>query len=811
VNLVIGYMALDLFASSAKDVWEGMMHEAYGGEIPAGGWDFPTGCILSKAHIQRSDLHVESIVPVPLYDEPDYAPLSYDYDIAPLTYAREQGPGHTRTPFKFPPGFETPFGYLGKAYRPFSEICCILLAYNQDILGLENWFKDEWGIPDHVDLRLGFPSLSSLGDAAWAGISRSLRPFCSMLKSAHPGLKITQHGTHRTKFGQHKLVDWERVREISKCVALQLIGDDYRAAKQHLRLDFAIVGSELPDAPQPKDLAWDFVYFRKNTEEGALWRTLQDAFDRTSKFEGVREERYSKGKLEFVIEETLHPHEVMQVINTYRTAKQIDVNWENMVSEDVFPTDADHRRILDRPKLQKGTMQDLLALLIGSRIKTHNHLFPRPAHMRIIIGNMDIEDKRKEALKEGYNLLVAVCGPNFLGLIRKLGDIIEAGRGLKYLSELAHLLGAFPGDFQIHVPSKLWDLLAHRDTAIKYMCGLFIKMVVLFERAMENPSLYDLFDECVLSGNIGVVMSSFIHRHRINWANRFSREARGRRAEDKSDPFIVREQIKSRVLRNARFKISDKSKIEVDVGSVADCLKEMGESFLRKRKKFGQEDPKLPSYFGQDFPEYVESLDALVATGSKFPPKVPFSPMLTPLWEMFTEFGNDVSKLFSQVVQEVANQRQAGLFLQGESPESEDVLDPLSCGEESRPATPGYDKRWGYESSEAGVDDEDADTWLRKLVQEAPDDEEEGFLDFEDEPLPQTNRAGLLDLNEELSEDYPNLTALDRIELMDRYGEFVTVQDYESISNEQREKNRKKLADGILGKVAPDDEGPDLL
>lgn len=782
---------IDLFAGSAHDAYDQIMQKTYGGVAPSGGWDFPSACVLSKAHMQRADLHINSEFPeAPDEDDPIYS-VSMDNYLAPLTYARESGPGHTRSPFRFPPGFESPFGYLGKAFRPFSELCCILLAYHQDITGLENWFKDEWGIPDHVDLRRGYPSLVSLGDAAWAGISRSLRPFCTMLKSSQAGLRTVQHGTHRSKFGEHKLVDWERVEEVAKCIALQLVSDDTKAKKSVPRMDFAIVGPELPDAPQPLDMVWDFQYDRKITKEGTLWKTLEAAFARSESFETDRFERYSKGKLEVEVVEDMTPAEVMVIVGKYRTAKVVDVDWRKDVGPDIFEVEQDMRRVPDKPKLEKGNLHDLLTTLVASRIKKSSYLFPRPAHLHKVIDAIESGKDLVASLKEGREILKRCLGDRFLGLIRKFGDIIEPGRGAKYLAEVAHLMGAKSGDFQIRQPDKLWDMLCRREKGILYMLDLFRRNIVKYEKSMENPTLYDLFDECIMTGQISVLLAGFISRHRVAWANRFIREARGRHLEGNKDPEVIVEQLKSAVMRGTTFRVTADRQLHADEDSTAFVLRRSVEAYCRKRKKYHEADPKAPVYMGEGLTAYALILDKFVlrTTGKK--QKITIESVLPTLWDMLVAFAEDVLKVLAAVTEEVARMRNGSSFPENESPEEEDVYDTLvdSPGEITIPLPVAAVPTWTpYEDRTFGD-------------MEGEDD----VSDFDDEEV------NLLDLDAELREDYPGVSLSERMAFVTEHGRLVTYGVYKVVIDTLRQRDRDKIEAGFKGHVVPTSEGPDLL
>jgi len=820
-------MEFDLFDDGVKSFWDQKMDGSYGEEHPAGGYDFPVSCILSKAPAYGSDLHADIFdYPKPEPEEEDFE-WATDFDLAPPIMAKEKGPSDTRSPFKYPPGMEQPVGLVGKAYKPFSEICCVLEAYDKDTTGLKNWFRDEWNIPDDFDLERGFPVLTSKSDAMWGGIGRTLHPFCTMLKSAQPLIKITHHGKHRKDFGKHKLVDWSRIEEVARLLMVQMLADDYTADKNVKRADWRIVPFELPDAPQASDVQWDFEYERIYHSDGDLWKSLEQAFGFADQISSVEEQRFVEGKVEVILQEEVSQQTVLKAILGKRLVGPPIADWFTTDENDILPVERVDKKIKDLDHLRKGNLYTLLTALLTTRYRRDPGVFPRAAHIGFLLKGLDEFGRRKVVAPECTAVIKSVCGDNFLSVVRKFADFTEYGRGDTYYIELTHLMGAFQGDYQLRHPKKLFNVLINRDKGRRFMLSQIKTVIGYHDHHLTSISVNDLFAGAIISGNAAIDKGVFIARHKKKWCARFYREAKGRIAEKDKSKHVPIEQLKGASLANAKIRVSDTEKAQWNVQDVVNVFVRAANRFLDKRRTLFGQTVKISVPEDIGLREAAVMIDRQIVNNSRKRPLVTFAEAADEVHKALDLFVNDVSLIFNDLIYGIAD--------------GKPVQDVEDMPDEEMELEVGSDKDQDEEEEEDDVDIYVGDTvtvdFSRKSTvpkpvpdlvieeveeiepempeegedeAEAQEEEEEDDDDFGfDDDDEVDENAGKMDLHAELSEDNPDMTETEKLEYIQVFGQYVTVEQWETIKGLTKKAYEAKLL--LAATKTGDAGGADLL
>lgn len=236
----------DILADSALDIANGLIGEAWAGEAPSGGVDFPSSCTLSKcaSGSHSSDFHLELEV------VKDSSGLSEIPWLADVTRTEIQGPSDTNNPFVYPIGEAPPPGLFGSALKAYGEVVSMCIEFGADYKPYDEWFRSQWGIDKGTNLTHTVPQIRSHGVAFWGGVGRKLAPIPFAHLSASKQIKMVWHGVNRKKFGEHTLVDWPRLTALARLVGSAMMIEDRYAKGKVKRIDFRINPKELPVAPK---------------------------------------------------------------------------------------------------------------------------------------------------------------------------------------------------------------------------------------------------------------------------------------------------------------------------------------------------------------------------------------------------------------------------------------------------------------------------------------------------------------------------------------------------------------------------------
>jgi hypothetical protein len=841
LNCFSNDMIPDLFDDGVKACWEHIVGEAYGGEIPAGGYEAPLCGTVSKAPEFGGAFHADIMETDYMWDEEDM--FSADQDLAPQIAAKEKGPSDTRAPFKYLPGMEEPVGLVGRAYKPFAEFCALMTYFKQDISGFIGWFKDEWGIPDDVDITKGFPVVVGQGDAVWAGVDRVLHPFCSMLKASQPKIRVVGHGKHRTDYGMHTLVDWERFHEIARMIMVQMLADDYAARKHVKRADWTLAGYELPEAPQPSDVVFSFHYERTYENGGFDWVSLVDAFDFAEKVDNLKEQKFIRDDIEIVFPENISQQAILKTIVDRRDVTMVPYDWFENDAEDIIPMSKPVKKIKDLNVFRKGNLYTLIDALLVTRFVNDPSIFPRSAHVLELIKGFDKFGKRAKYLAEGKEIVKAIFGPNFIQVVSRFGDFIEYGRGNLYFRELTHLLGAFHGDYQVRNYTSLFNLLISREAGIKFLLEQVSRTVGKQDRLAVQPTVRELFMGSVITGNAATALASFIKRHKYKWITRYYREAKGRVREKDKGKEMALEQLKASSLRLVKIMVSPEKGVTFDIPTIAQAFIKSASRFIEKRRTHGSR--KFINYVmpSEDLYSVARDLDVMVKNNCRKFPILPYIEAVDPVLKGVEAFVQDVSLYFNELVNGIgATFTESGLGDEVDDPGEieEDMLEaimeeevvpvvkkevvvPVQAKEEQAvkkveeedpgdtieftdPAPPEEEEFEGF----FDLDLDEAEVAANKKVLAGEQvQEEEDFWGFENEKEIVDPNRGKLNTDAELKEDYGELSAQERFELVEEFGEFVTLDEWKNVEAAAKLKKYAKFREVTL--ASADTDGMDIL
>jgi len=827
----------DLFDDGVKACWESIVGEAYGGEIPAGGYEAPMCGTVSKAPEFGGAFHANILESDYFFEEEDM--FSADLDLAPQIAAKEKGPSETRSPFKYLPGMEAPVGMIGRAYKPFAEFCAIMGYFKQDITGFINWFKDEWGIPDDVDITKGFPVVVGQGDAVWAGIDRVLHPFCSMLKASQPKIRIVDHGKHRTDYGHHTLVDWERFHEIARMIMVQMLADDYSANKKVKRADWSLAGYELPVAPQPSDVVFKFTYERTYENGGFDWASLIEAFDFAEKVDSLKEQKVVRDDIEVIFPETISQQAILKTIVDRSDVTMVPYNWFDNDAEDIIPLEKPAKKIKDLEVFKKGNLYTLIDALLVTRYVNDPVSFPRAGHLRELIKGFDQFGKRGKYIAEGKEIVKALYGPNFLQVVARFGDFIEYGRGNKYFREITHLLGAAHGDYQIRGYSNLFQLLSSRETGIKFLLEQASRTVGKQDHLATKPTVRELFMGSVITGNAAVAIASFIRRHKYRWIARFYREAKGRVREKDKGREMVLEQIKASSLRVVKIIVNPETGVTYDVSSVSVALIKSATRFIEKRRPSTMRPYINSVQPSDDLMQVAVQLDYAVRNNCRKLPVIHYYEVVLPVLEGIKAFVGDVSIYFNELVHGIGSadipddlgddEEDPGLMdddMLEEAPKvivpvpvkvpaviPEPVIAPIEediVVQDEENITENKEEEEEVEEDAFDFEMEEEEAEAKAAVPDQEEEEDDFFGDgSDDEPGNKDPNAGKLHTESELREDFHELTAQEIFEIVEEFGEYVSMEDWKNVLATAQLKKEVYIKSRKLGEV--DLTGSDLL
>jgi len=233
-------MKAEILEQSVQSIVDRLYRQAYGGDYPDGMFDTPASCSLSRVVEGQGDISTEV-----LYDE-DLLQLSEIPGMNPVSRKEEKGPSDTKPVFEGIDELEILPGLMGAAVGNFGKFRAVCKSQGQDTKKVDQWFANQWGIPDDFDLDSVTPQVRSHGATLLAGLESHLAPYTSLYPASDRVVKVKWRDVTRKKFGENAMVDWPKLTAVARFIAKEQFLE-WSSAK-HGKLEFTIVKGEIPHA-----------------------------------------------------------------------------------------------------------------------------------------------------------------------------------------------------------------------------------------------------------------------------------------------------------------------------------------------------------------------------------------------------------------------------------------------------------------------------------------------------------------------------------------------------------------------------------
>lgn len=628
---------IDLFGTSVQEVWDELVSRGYTDERPSGGYDFPSGAILSKYGKAGSDLHVDVSENIPT-NVFDVEVSEYD-DFAYMSQGVERGPSTTDSPFIWRSSLLLFPGYFGEALKAYVEVRCILLVYNVNVAGLDSWFKESWGVPEEFSLDFVTPNVRSQPPALWGGVSRVLKPFLSMLPATGPALHVTHHGVHRTKFGKSKLVDWSRISVIAEAIGKQILVDDMTTHRNITRMDFKIVGSEIPSAPIGSSLQVEFVYERKNFQIMQYYTSMEAIISKAKKFEKKILAGVSKENVSVNAEVELNVDSTVQLLGKQTEAPFANLgNWWEDESELDLLTPVNR---IEVPRGKYVTYMNFTNTVLLHRVHCCINQLPRVHELMFILAKMD--NAEMDEFDNAFLLKVCtmVYGSKFLVLMEMCGNICSRVGGrdwvAKFLKDIKYPLAKMNYTNLI----GLFNSAIKQPECIKSLVQILMPIIRDVDYEQSSTFLTDVTHEMAQSENPAILVARIIQKKRKYWVSRLLRNAKSRKRAKNSTEHLIVSQLRSKVLRRVKIEVDKKMQIIFSQDNIDAIFLESVNNFIRHRAK-GKNIKSL---------KLINSIKELQAVDKDYGLKhsLSFTRMFEHVMDYLNEFGRDIVSTFEDM------------------------------------------------------------------------------------------------------------------------------------------------------------------
>lgn len=732
-------MTFDILSDSALEIATQLITDAWGGDAPIGGLDFPSSCVLSKCGDEYSDVHVE----LGIVD--DTLTLSEIPWLADVTHSDVAGPGDTDTPFRFPSGEATPPGLFGKALRSYGEVMAICVEYGVDTTCYDIWFRSQWGVDKDTDLSMAIPVTRSHGDALWGGLGRKLAPASYTHLAASKQIRVVWHGTQRDKFGAHKLVDWPRLTALVRTIGAALLLEDRHAHKRVKRFDFRVVSREIPNAPEgigtnltriPVMDSWD----TRDISRGAV------EFIQGFRQSALLLARYALGNSgALVVEEgcQIPSSSIIKFLSEPKVGALPHFDFLDM-GEPVFDLDdKPSNPVRFEPIKETVSIFRAFGAVVRPFVEKNFHQMPFGYILRMKVDQMNTgsRDLANSVSAELKGLIDIAVPDDFLLRMYRLFSVIYKSKekGGDVVVSVLRALSAPNSVFETH------DLLAI-GVRVKRSARCYGWLTEEIAKAIQRVS-DEQGKEAFLAGKLRRILSSaatgdiavaeIVRKRRNWWANEYRRKAKF--SADRK----VEYQIKSRLFRVMRVVVSFDSGVYLDTADFAlvQVLESSARAYMRKRKVYDAHDPEPPDSSYTTGHQYCNILDHVLT------PRVKYSDVWASFERSASYLVDDIIAILDYAAQDTpfaANPPIGDLDddvnSDGDSEaDPEDVLDP---GEDNKEDVVDLFNDEDEEGDILGGDDLDAG------------DADELFGDDDEDDEIQ---KGMVDLAAELHEDYPSL------------------------------------------------------
>lgn len=748
-------MGFDILSDSAMEIALGKISEAWGGDAPMGGLDFPSACTLSQTKSQDSDFHVE----LGLVEDTDE--LSEIPWLADVTRTEVQGPADTDSPFQFATGEASPPGMFGAALRAYGEVVAMCGEYGVDATAYNLWFKAQWGIPADESLLGAVPAVRSHGAAFWGGVGRKLAPAPYASLSASKQIRVVWHGTNREKFGVDKLVDWPRINALAKLTGQALLVEDRYAKGRLKRIDFNLVGREFPKCPSGIGLGIErIVPPDKWIERPVALHAIEwvNGF-RDSKIALLRGGINARPAIDLGWEVEIPSAAIVDYIKEHHIGTVPHILALSMGEANFDLDDRGPSFKVESSPDHPPNVFNAFAAVVKPFISRNYKDLPMAWQVRMLAEAVDGGNisERREAISELRTMFSLVIPEDFLLRIFRIFCLVlkDKEKAGSVVVSVMKSFGAPKSVFQTRDLRSISKRVINSDKCLPWFAEEIARGITRHKVEHGQEALISSKLKRILSGPYdGDIALEFIIRHRRNW---WSMEYL-RRAKASPDR-KVEYQFKSRMFRVTCIAVDDHYNIEEIIydGAYRIQMEKIAGAYMRKRKKFGTQDPVAPSPSGYDARAYAQLLDDTLEPNIKF----------VFCWDAFMKSVRYLVDDVATILDFVVNDFQAVKgYVHG------DLLSDEELDAEEEALKQVEPTQAMVEEPVAVVDLGVVDTGMLDFGFGDGD----GFGDDFDEPV-----EAQVELYSELHDDLPHLTEQELLAAMEQFGKTVTVTRYNSI------------------------------
>lgn len=769
----------DILTTSALDISNGLLKEAWGGVLPQGGNDFPSACVISKCEQKDSQISIEIGI----------HPKANGYSAVPMLADRTRsvviGPSDSDTPFMYAAGEITPPGIFGKALKSYGQVIALLRKYGVSETNYDNWFRVQWGVAPDVDLTGIIPTLRSENDALWGGMGRKLAPGALLHAAGSKQTRVTFHGYDRSNAGKHKLVDFPRLRAIASIAGSLIMLEDRYAAGKLKRLDFRIVGKEIPTSPANissnlADIIPMETWAYRNIARGALEHV--QGFRRTALILS-RNALGTGGALE--LDDSIHvPAEALLEFISQNKVPSIPYTTFLNMSEPIFDIDdtIPTPKIDMQPKDKEDedrvmTTYIAFASVIRPFVNQNFKNLPEAHKLRSLLSTLTAGSitESEEAEKVLRKVIAEVVPPDWLKRLYRLYCLVfkDKKKSRELMVKVMKDMNTPNGIFQ----NTDWLIAGPRILASKACYSWIVEEIArsvtrtVRERGTEQALVGSLRRILSSSSNGDLGLAEIVRQRKIWWANEYVRRSKSR--DDKR----VLYQQKSRLFRHAQLSIDSDGKVTLKDSqpALANVLENSARNFLRKRRNFADPEAMPISPGGMHPRAYAARLDyqynphiSWVVIWDDFLRSIQM--LIHDVEEIMVFIANDMPRDFGRVYGDLEDHEEHG----GEDTNEEDPREEKGKQVDMDPEprhNPTVDDFADF------FDDDD-------LAGEVNDDQ-----------------GDMVELSHELKEDVMDLREDVLIEQLSQYGMQVPVALYNEIMEETRLKVLEKQKAGVPGRV----------
>lgn len=627
---------IDVLKDSVQDWMRKLRNRAYKGNNPEGGYEIAPAVAVGQVDEAYADF---SIV---VDDDNEPSDLSADARLEPSNRYQEPVPKESDDPIVFPAEDFFPAGYFGAALRSFSKAASIAIAVGVDPEPLEEGWKKCWGIQPDVDLRVFYGKSRSIGEAAWAGLNRKSVPTLFALRQSQNQVGVIDHGKNRKDIGEHKLVDWPRVKTICMAHAVELYADDSvaRSKSKDLKLHYKLHRREVPEAPSAlrfPQVEWKNVEVNPRVNV-AIIDTIAKIRN-SARIQGLHADRLDISQLDQDGVTSLFANAVSAQVPVAEVG-----GFEEIVNDDTYndfssgtPINLTARKVFESIKVTR-----VFETFAFSAAEAKMGMVPKAKVLYDAASRLGHDLQ----LVQGRDLCLSIFPGDILVRLYHLGEALSNHQGYQWVKYIIELLGGKVPPLTDRDLEECWNKLMNTEVGVRKTLRFAALGISKHETTRRDKFGVSSFIASKLRHPLNVAqgLSEVIHHHAIYWSNRYLRHGE-KREQDK-----VGRQIRAKVLRNVRLVLDESGTMSYDKLAVAKVLAEVAANRVKSLGEYGIVVNDQPQYMRQPIERFAVQLDRWVVLKLNRVDDVLFADLCVLLQRDLDDFVRDIQGLVRQVI-----------------------------------------------------------------------------------------------------------------------------------------------------------------